>query len=218
MAMRVRNLGTAVAITFGLAAGCAGAMDYSTAPATPAAPSPPAAPMEDSCGSVAGEFGQTSGGVALGGADDTMAWQVADQSDDGLRTFLDRLKAENARIDHIQAAYDRVTECRKAQVRAIKAEVAANRLPRDLAAAHLAAIHRLYRTDLLVARLTGQVVTLRAERFREAARRPATAAPLPKRLQTEIAEQTATNQAKRGAFVASIERAEQWRDTGFVLG
>jgi len=182
---------------------------------------PVASAEVDTCGSVAAEFGQVGGAFGLGGANDDAPWQtplVSGLPDQGLTAFLDRLKAENAAIDRIQAAYDRVTECRRTEVHGIKADVAASRLSRAAAEARLAAIHRLYQTDVLVARLVGQVVTLRAERFHEAARRPVVAAHPSRRLREEIAEQTASNQAKRGAFVASVARAETWRDTGFVLG
>ena len=220
--MRMRVLAVVAAAGLGLTAGNACSGDYSAgygrvAPPAPA-PAPVAAPADDSCGSVAAAFGQIGDSLGLGGAGDDMPWQLADRPDDGVTAFLDRLKAENGRIDRIQAAYDAVTECRKAEVRTLKADVAAARLPRAAAEARLAAIHRLYETDVLMARLIGQIVTLRADRLREAARRPAAAPHLPKKLRDDIAEQTATNQAKRSAFVASITRAEQWRDTGFVLG
>ncbi|MBI1206887.1 MAG: hypothetical protein GC191_06320 [Azospirillum sp.] len=227
--------------------------------ATPDATSLKAGMTDDACGSVSGEYLRTGDAFGIasrhiaGAAADPLSWELRlanGASPTVLSALLAELQNENALVEQIQQTYDRVTACRRQEVIELKADAAAKRISRAVAELRLALIRERYENDVRIARLIGQIVSLRNARFRaanelvnpgSAARLPGLAAPHPTttvapprqpphrpasrpmprsavaELRQEILTQTASNQSKRNDFVASIARAEAWRDTGFVL-
>jgi hypothetical protein len=217
--------------------------DYGTRTGSPAAEPGPAESLRpevspvaitaiEACGAIFARFGEAGDALATARGDDeafrTPATGLAGGEGD-LNRLLDHLGQANAGIDRVQAAYDRVTECRKASVRTIKAETAAGRLGRPAAERALALVRQLYENDLRLARLIVRILELQSERLRLAAAalaEPSPADPVSGRprppaarvLRQQLAAQTATNQAKRSAFAASVGQAESWKQSGFVFG
>ncbi|CAK0775924.1 hypothetical protein WCLP8_5310008 [uncultured Gammaproteobacteria bacterium] len=189
-----------------------------------------ALPTADACGSVVGRFEGLGEGLAKSAAVADLSTEATEAlSEDRLTALLDGVRAENTKLDQIQAAYTQVTECRKAEVRKVRAAFKEGRLDRVAADRGLAELRRLYREDLLLARAIGGTMDRRGCAVHDADRTLATLAatdrrPAIRRLvrttveaRRRIAEQTASNIIKRNDYIASIVQAEDWRDKGFAL-
>lgn len=143
------------------------------------------------------------------------------------------LQRESAEMDHVNASFARLRECRFSVAQRIKYEVRTGRMSRDAAVSALAFQRGMFAQEIQVARSYGVNMAKRDEQFATAANQlqqqggytpPSTGGrstryhhPAPTLTQQVVTNATESIPEKRTAFVDSVDQAEQRSKVAFNL-
>jgi hypothetical protein len=180
-------------------------------------------------GALIGALAGGAAGAVAGGASayySTMADRYADQATLA-RSINNDLDREAAQMDHVNAAFARLRECRFTVAQQTKAAVRMGQMPRAAAVATLDYQRQLFAQEIEVARAYGVNMQKRDDEFRVAAEQvqksdPAYAPPRPRApaltpAQQVVASATETIPEKRRSFSASVDDAARRSQTAFNI-